>query len=459
MAEVATIDQIYRYPFASALSAGGGRAELRLAASAAPVAEPVFFAGALRRPELAASLLLATSEVALRRFYVPPGMLARILRAADPVVTAAGGRLRFESFSQCCGVYARADLLPGMLAADIAGKGTTNVDFNPPMRAALSKVRDADGMDLHVTPQQVAIASACASAVEHKVKLPLRWIKGFAETQTLAAGLSLAITLGGPEARRFLSDLPRQVRAQDRVWLHPSPRGGLRTSQRPGAKGVAVAGLGRLASMKPLARHAQALRIYSSAHGTTAFELNFGEARFLVLLSPAAARGFSGEGQLLAALAAKDTEPAIARLKAELSWQSDLTVTGLAARLGIAEAAIAPALAMLAADGLIGFDPTEQAFFHRVLPFDLARIADRQPRLVAARELHQSGAVSLKSRQDGRADATVTSERVLHRVRLEDGDFHCTCIWHAKTAGDQGPCKHVLAVMLAHEEEQQNGER
>jgi hypothetical protein len=56
--------------------------------------------------------------VALRRYYVPPAMGARILRAADPVLTAAGGRLRLESFSQCCGVYARADLLPDMLAAD-----------------------------------------------------------------------------------------------------------------------------------------------------------------------------------------------------------------------------------------------------------------------------------------------------------------------------------------------------
>jgi hypothetical protein len=29
--------------------------------------------------------LLATSEVALRRYYIPPAMVARILRAADPV--------------------------------------------------------------------------------------------------------------------------------------------------------------------------------------------------------------------------------------------------------------------------------------------------------------------------------------------------------------------------------------
>jgi hypothetical protein len=66
-------------------------------------------------------------------------MLARILRAADPVVTAADGRLPFEAFSQCCGVYAGADLLPDMLSAETCGKGTTNVDFNAPMPAVLAQ--------------------------------------------------------------------------------------------------------------------------------------------------------------------------------------------------------------------------------------------------------------------------------------------------------------------------------
>ncbi len=44
------------------------------------------------------------------RFYVPPNTLAAILRAADPVVTSTPQGLRFESFSACCGVYARLDV-------------------------------------------------------------------------------------------------------------------------------------------------------------------------------------------------------------------------------------------------------------------------------------------------------------------------------------------------------------
>jgi len=46
------------------------------------------------RSEIAAQLLLVTSEVALRRYYMPPATVARILRAADPVITVADGRGR-----------------------------------------------------------------------------------------------------------------------------------------------------------------------------------------------------------------------------------------------------------------------------------------------------------------------------------------------------------------------------
>jgi SWIM zinc finger len=447
VAEPAVVEHICAYPFQSALSVVRGRPRLALAASSAPAAERLFFAGRLLKPEIAAQLLLATSEVALRRYFIPPAMVARILRAADPVVTVAGGRLRLESFSQCCGVYARADLLPEMLSAETFGKGTTNVDFNPPMRAALAQVRAGESLDLAVTPERVAVTSARGTAVEHKVRLPLRWLKGFAEVQALAAGLEHAATLKGPEARRFLSAVPAQVKARDRVWLLPV-EGGLRVSQTAAGGAIASAGLGRLQAMKPLARHAQAMHVYASASGTSAFELEFGVARFMLVLSAAAARGFSGEGQLLTALGRPDVDAALARVRATLAWQSDLKSADLARHLKLPEAAVTAALALLAAEGLVGFDPRERSYFHRELPFDLSRIEDRQPRLAAARELKAAGAVTVKAVRDARIEATVRSEDVAHRVRLDGEDFHCTCLWYARTGGDSGPCKHVLAVML-----------
>jgi hypothetical protein len=448
MAEPKFIEHTSLYPFASALTLEGRRGRLVLATSGKPIADRLFFAGALRRPEAAALLLLATSEVALRRFYIPPGMLARILRAADPVVTASSDRLRFEALSQCGGVYARADMLPGMLIAETCGKGTTNVDFNPPMRAALAKVRDDDGLDLRVGPDAVAIGSARGTAIEHKVELPIRWLRGFAEVQALAATLEPVITLSAPAARRFLAAIPPKVSAKDRTWLLPAGEG-VRMSRQPSAAGVATAGLGRLRAMRPLARHADRLRIYAGANGTSAFELDLGAARFTLLLSAAPSRGFSGEGQLLSRLSRPDCDKALARVRAQLAWQSTIETSAWARRFGLDETEVSTALSLLATQGLVGFDAHERRYFHRELPFDRSKIEDLHPRLNGARALIADGAVTIERLAAETGRATVQSADVVHRVRVDGDTFHCTCLWHARTGGESGPCKHVLAAMLA----------
>lgn len=114
------------------LGTSGGRTETGAAAC------PYLFQGFLTGPGPAALGMLACAAVAGARYYTPASVVAAIL--ADPVVTSHGGRLRFESFSGCCGVHARLDLLPAALEGAPVASGTTNVDFNAPMRAALAGV-------------------------------------------------------------------------------------------------------------------------------------------------------------------------------------------------------------------------------------------------------------------------------------------------------------------------------
>ena len=54
---------------------------------------------------------------------------------------------------------------------------------------------------------------------------------------------------------------------------------------------------------------------------------------------------------------------------------------------GLSEGAVEAALAVLGARGLAGYDTTSGRYFHRVLPFDLERVEQHQPRLKNAREL------------------------------------------------------------------------
>jgi hypothetical protein len=446
------VDVAYRYQTASALRPSGGTAgaELLLATSggvteAGPALHPYFFRGFLTEPGPAAQALLATAAVARARYF-DPSLLASIV--ADPVATSNTDRLRFESFSACCGVHARLDLLPAALDGEPVTSGTTNVDFNPDMRAALAGVVAGGGpMLLRVGSGEVTVTTETVSVTERKVDLPARWVKGFGEVQALAQRMRLVAALDGAEATRFLGSLPPAARRP--LWAVPAGRSlGLTTTPRPGA--ACLVGPQRLAELRPLLRFARSLRVYTPAVGAdslptpSAWELDLGSARFTLTLSPDVHRGFSGEGALLDALAA-DAAPADAGaglLGVLLSWDPVIDVSRLMANSGFSSERTVASLARLAAAGRVGYDLREGAFFHRELPFVLAE--SDHPRLADARALVAADLVLPV------AGGAVVGDAVAgHHVVFGPPHDTCTCPWWGKHRGTRGPCKHVLAARMA----------
>jgi hypothetical protein len=448
------IDHTYRYDAPSALAWTPRGAHLRLATSGGPEAHPRFFAGRLLAPRRTADLLLALVRVVQSRFHVPPAMLARLLALADPVVTCAGERLRFEGFSACCSAYARVDLLPGALEGETLGRGTTNVDFNAPMRASLARLRDGEEARLSVGAGEVELETGAGSVVERKVPLPTRWLRGFVEVQAHQARMEPRLEVSGAELRRFLNALPRGGMQGKPAWVVPAGKG-LRLSQVAARAGVRVGGVERLRVLETIARHAAALRVYQEPGGeASGWELQAPDARLHLVLSPEVWRGFSGEGQVLEALA-EGSEPrslperALTRVRAALNWQPTIQVEAAAREHALSPEEARLALARLAAMGLVGYDLAEAAYFHRELPFDLALVERLQPRLRDARKLAAEGGVRVeRSGEDGIA-AWVRGSGVEHRVTLDEHGGRCTCPWYAKHRGERGPCKHVLAVQIA----------
>src|SRR5262249_61558614 len=136
------------------------------------------------------------------------GVVAAAARAGDPVATAEPGRLRFESFSVCCGVHARFDLREDGLDVRECVPGTTNVDFNRPMREALGALGGHDPLRITVGPDALAVRTPAGSVVERRVPLPDRWVKGFGEVQIATADAVPLFELNAIAARRFLRALP-----------------------------------------------------------------------------------------------------------------------------------------------------------------------------------------------------------------------------------------------------------
>jgi hypothetical protein len=227
---------------------------------------------------------------------------------------------------------------------------------------------------------------------------------------------------------------------------------GLRLSQPRTAGGVRVGGLERLRVLEGLALRATSLRVYGDEDtGTSAWELDLGAARFTLVLSPDVWRGFSGEGQALTRLADKSWEKSLPQVRTALAWQAIIDEEGLSRKTGLAPPQIRPALAALAARGLVGYDLAAGAYFHRELPLDLSLVDKLQPRLVAAKRLLAAGGVTQDPAAGG--EFLVAGSGAEHRVRLSEDGSRCTCVWYAKHQGQRGPCKHVLAAQLYLEEQ------
>lgn len=444
----------YRYPFASHLDeAPEGQARLSLASSRgrslSVVGEELpqgqFFLGSLVDPAGAGAALRYLGDLARRRYFVPPGMLQRILAEADPVVTAGGGMLRFEAFSACCSVHARLDLEPDALVAEELLPGTTHVDFGPDLRAALSAVRRRSGLGLRIDGRCLELSRGDERVVEKKVRLSPRWLRAFLEIQLLQARMEPVGQLSGVAARRFLQQLPSQA-GRGPTGIEFSGSGARVTSRlRPGV--LAVPGIERLRELAGLGEGVRGLRIFrDSRGGSTGWILELGPQNLTVLLSPGRARGLSGEGGGLRDLS-RAPETGLARVRAELGWESPVLAADLGARCDLEPEALAGVLATLGSSGLLGYDLGRGAWFHRPLPFDPGLVEALHPRLAAAKRLVEEGGVRLAPGSDEVA-AEVRGSEVAHRVSCRDGVWRCTCPWHARTQGEQGPCKHVLAVEL-----------
>lgn len=441
----AAIDFTYHYGFASNVTPVAGAPRLSLATCDADQARPHFFDGRVRQPRIMGEMLYTLSDVVRTHFFLPrPAIL-------DPVLTSNEHMLRLEGFSGCCGVYARVDLPAEAFDGECHGRGTTNVDFNTPMRNALLRLRDEEDVQFAVGADEVVLSKGNQQTVEKKVKLPLRWIKGFSEVQAYQPRLQLRAEVSAAEALRFVRGLPKAAKPKMPSYAIPVGRA-LRLSQRSQPGAVAMLGTHRVKVIEPLLHRAQTLRIWSDDEsGASAWEVRYPVGAFFLMISPEVFRGFSGEGQILAALANPPSDAILTKVRASLKWQSQLDAVALASTLGLSETEVTAALAVLGSRGLAGYDADAERYFHRELPFDLDKVEEMQPRLGNARKLIEDGLVTAIASDPAMATYEVQGTGTIHRVRLGSEQHSCTCPWFSKYQGQRGPCKHILAASLAQE--------
>lgn len=441
--EAAALDYTYRYRRPSEVMREATGTGLHLATCGAEKENPHFFKGLVREPRSVGMMLVALTEVVRAHYFLRrPALL-------DPVVTSNDSMLRFEGFSGCCGVYVRADLATDAFDGELQRRGTTNVDFNDPMRAALTRVSNKDEVRLSVGHDEVTLERSGEQIVEKKVKLPSRWLKSFSEVQAYQPRMAQKLEVSGTQAQRFLAGLPTTSPPKRPSYVVQSGSS-IRLTQRKTKDTVRVEGVHRLRAFQGLVSRAHELRVWEDpGSGTSAWELNFDVGRMFLVLSPEIYRGFSGEGQNLRTLALDDWESVLHRVRAQLKWQNELGTDALCTATGLPADQVDAALAALGARGLAGYDLATGTYFHRELPFDLEHVTALQPRLLNAEKLvSNDGVRKLVVVGEECWDADVAGTGVTHRVRLRPDGDRCSCPWFSKHQGERGPCKHILASRI-----------
>jgi hypothetical protein len=423
---------------------------LALATSAPDrVREQTFYSGFVRTPRVVACGLLVLADIAgadFRQARNDPW------RGRDPVATGDGERLRFEVLSMCGGLYGRLDLAAAELEGAVTDRATTNVDINPPLYQALTRVGGADPLRLSVGADGLAVATLDGGIVEKKVPLPAAWLRGLAEVAARALALDLRLELPAGRAVALLAQM--SARSGRRVrWLLPAGSA-VRTTAGPAPGGVCVADGFRLSVLRPLLPMARTVALYAPpASGVQAqvsgWMLDFGTARFTLLLSTGARNGFAGDGQLLTDLAAEaaDADADADLLSGLLAADPVVERASVSARTGWDPTRATSALAALATAGQVGYDIAEASSFHRPLPYRADLVAALHPRLAAARVLAAAGRLVRTP-----VGIEVTSGDNTYLVHRRNGEFACTCAWWADHQGRRGPCKHVVAAIISEQQ-------
>lgn len=402
-----------------------------------------FFFGEVLEPFILSRCLLVLSNTVRSRFTMTPQDILN----KDPIVSVGNATLRFEGFSDCAGVYVRTDVLSDGFRGELLANGTTNVDFNAMMIAALGGVTRNDDLNLSIGKDDVQIKTGDKTITERKVPLPDKWIKGLTSVQHYLAHSTHQHTLNKVQTLQLFRSIPKGTIKNDYYVIKRGNRyqfSPANTAQTTDA--IVIGGLHRLHLLTPLLPLLNSLKIFSQRDNqSVTLQLYFPATVLSFTLSRDVWRGFSGEGVLLEALLEDLPNELVETVNHSCQANQRFSDFSLPMQADVRYEQVENLTAKLSAMGLLGFELDSNDYFYRQLPFKLSRILSLNPRLKGVEKLLQNNKVRIVSQDDNRIEAQVDGSGVTHTVILHD-TARCTCTWFSQNQGERGACKHILAV-------------
>jgi predicted DNA-binding WGR domain protein len=410
----------------------------------------------------------------------------------DPVVTAHPDQLLLEVFSKDEGTYASLGIGWKAFALDAPpGYGTTNVEFSSTLMANLQQLRGyrPARIDLGTTP--AGDVTGAAEVLDKKLNVPDSWLRGFLQVQSATTFPLDSFQLAPIDCYNVF----RQLR------LHGDKKGqkrGVRIELVPGepvrlvlepwevvipstsgvfkgkaARVVRVWGRRRLMLLRRLMPFVEGVDVHLLGNGLPSFWVfRAGDVTLTLALSGFTAANWSQalNFDLLLPRKTQSNKP-LESILAHLQgvWYANAQDLGRAT--GLKGSALLEALQQGCQQGKLMYDLAFGVYRLRPLtdaPLDLERLEYRNQRERTAHDLMvRRGAVRVEKENhipgsglELTGKVSVEEDRREYRPVMllgEEGQVlkaECTCTFFRKQGLKAGPCAHLIALRLAHAEQE-----
>jgi len=251
---------------------------------------------------------------------------------------------------------------------------------------------------LEIDHSEVSFINDEKVTVEKKVKLPMAWIKGFASIPYLTSQSTKVAELKGPAIAQFFHTIPDRSDRNASYWFTSGLRGAkLSRTKVPGS--FLVRSPERLKDLGAIAHLAKKLSVYEmNQKQMSIWTMELEETQLTVALSAEIWRGFSGEGAGIQELFNTGDPLLGEELLPEM--ESPISASKLAYQTELSISEVNSNLALLSAQGLIGFDHSTNEWFQRFLPYSEILINKTNPRLKTAEKIIMEGGVQITKKTD-----------------------------------------------------------
>ena len=364
--------------------------------------------------------------------------------------------------------------------------GTTNIDYSEALYTELQKIRSYKTTSLTIDPSGFEVKTAHEDDFkEVKIDLPDSWVRGFLQVNSAMTLPSVRFDLHpmdlhnlcfvmrrkrekhGPRALRYILTPGQPVRAVFEPWEHEVVcTRSIYTGDKP--QEIRVWGRRRLHMLERLIPIARKFTVHLLGQGLPSFYIaDLGPLSFTLGLSGWTANDWAQAGNfdLMAPRASVDAVTQRVVFNALKQGWLD-TPEALAQKLGLDRSIVLGALSAWAQAGRVMFDLHKNVYRTRELtrdPLPMGKLRFANAREEAAERFVAQRQVKVKHAQrdsDGMLQLTGRVSRdgyIWEPALVIDRDeriqsANCTCSFFVQNRLYQGPCEHMLATRMQHQQ-------